>query len=535
MATYIRSLKDFNSNTVYPRTSIDAVLGIQELLNRFDEIIRGCTAEGSSYGMSEVIDARVVHNRGNQTLKKAIESVDDGVINIADVLLTDLVVNDDFNFRFGDLSSAGKESSVLITYKSVISDLVPVRLLKFLIREDLAYTCTLYFFSSNSEDDFVGYYQNVNDYILTSPPVNAEYFRVYLKSPVAELSHDVDTYLQSCDFKCYGYSSNSEIDSIAKVLETYIMRLESAQDPNTFFVLPGHEPEGYPKLICSENSLYLVKSISIDHQIMMSKICSTDYISKTEVETLVNDKQNIIHEVSSSVIVGNVNPQGDGTAYINIISLDYELVVGDIIYDTNNRVFYKVDEVTSTRYNLLVLGGYIQLAKEIVNKQLINLPVLDAKIHTFNDPVTYGNFDCDGYVLKSDLPINLGNVITRYYGAFVLTVSGNLYYIVTSDYEIDPEALIVKQIAGYSYLLDLINDLPAIQGAVPSSRTIGGVDLSSDWSMDTLGAQVFYALAKVAGDTTQASSQNPPGTYTANAQQKIQEMIGIVSSEGVEF
>ena len=38
---------------------------------------------------------------------------------------------------------------------------------------------------------------------------------------------------------------------------------------------------------------------------------------------------------------------------------------------------------------------------------------------------------------------------------------------------------------------------------------------------------VFYGLAKAAGDTTQASSSNAVGTYTANARKAIQNMLGV--------
>jgi hypothetical protein len=38
---------------------------------------------------------------------------------------------------------------------------------------------------------------------------------------------------------------------------------------------------------------------------------------------------------------------------------------------------------------------------------------------------------------------------------------------------------------------------------------------------------VFYGLAKAAGDTTQASSGNPVGTYTEEAKAAIRAMLGI--------
>ena len=49
---------------------------------------------------------------------------------------------------------------------------------------------------------------------------------------------------------------------------------------------------------------------------------------------------------------------------------------------------------------------------------------------------------------------------------------------------------------------------------------------------------VFYGLAKASGDTTQAiadTSLYPVGTYTDDAKEAIQQMIGILSSEGVGF
>ena len=53
--------------------------------------------------------------------------------------------------------------------------------------------------------------------------------------------------------------------------------------------------------------------------------------------------------------------------------------------------------------------------------------------------------------------------------------------------------------------------------------------LSYFWSgiknkMDSL---TFYGLAKAAGDTTQASSNNAVGTYTDDAKTAIKTMIGV--------
>ena len=42
-----------------------------------------------------------------------------------------------------------------------------------------------------------------------------------------------------------------------------------------------------------------------------------------------------------------------------------------------------------------------------------------------------------------------------------------------------------------------------------------------------IDSAAFYGLAEAAGDTTQASSENNIGTYTANAQSAIQAMLGV--------
>ena len=59
--------------------------------------------------------------------------------------------------------------------------------------------------------------------------------------------------------------------------------------------------------------------------------------------------------------------------------------------------------------------------------------------------------------------------------------------------------------------------------------------VTSNLTPNSLAVTVFYALAIIAGDSTQGASQNPPGQYTDNAKKKIQEMIGILSVEEVEF
>lgn len=52
---------------------------------------------------------------------------------------------------------------------------------------------------------------------------------------------------------------------------------------------------------------------------------------------------------------------------------------------------------------------------------------------------------------------------------------------------------------------------------------------------NNIDAGAFYGLAKASGDSTQASSQNPVGTYTATAMEKIREMLGIVVIEESDY
>ena len=50
---------------------------------------------------------------------------------------------------------------------------------------------------------------------------------------------------------------------------------------------------------------------------------------------------------------------------------------------------------------------------------------------------------------------------------------------------------------------------------------------ASDLAENSINTAIFYGLAKIAGDTTQAASSNPVGTYTEQAKIAIKTMLGI--------
>ena len=78
----------------------------------------------------------------------------------------------------------------------------------------------------------------------------------------------------------------------------------------------------------------------------------------------------------------------------------------------------------------------------------------------------------------------------------------------------------------------------SIGGATGTLMIVSGGDTSiklgsgaqSVITADNQHKAVFYGLAKVAGDTTQSASSNTVGTYTAEAKNAIQNMLGISSS-----
>lgn len=499
MGTFIRNLKDHYNNIVYPRTSIDAVLGIDAVIQRLETIIRGATTEGLSYGMSEVIDARTVNNRTYNTLKSAIDSVDDGFDDIGNAILKNPIEvyppDSDFNFQYVDMNPNGGEIIGTPSYKSIVSTYLPIKFIKFVLSEETGYVINLYFY--NSSQEFIKKYSDFNNGVLHGAPKNSVYFRLQISSPSVHSSHSVTEFLNTSGFECYGIDiSNGNSDDVGKVLESNIQN----PLPNVYFVPVAYAPLGTPKLIYSESALYIVDEIVEAMGIYIKKVCDTDYINKTEVEQLLSNKQNTIHQVPYSVINGQVNPQyGDGTAYIYISDLpDYTLAVDDVIYDDYNAVFYRVDEVTNSRYNLIILGAYLQLAKKILYKQLLTIPVLESKVHLFNEPEEYGAWTCDGYIQKSDLSIDVGAMLTLYYGAFIVTDEGNLYYVITSDSDIEDDALVVIRIAGFQTLKNFVTNT-----TVPTSRYIGGKNLSADWTLNDLGAQVTEAL--VAGGSWYSS------------------------------
>ena len=69
-----------------------------------------------------------------------------------------------------------------------------------------------------------------------------------------------------------------------------------------------------------------------------------------------------------------------------------------------------------------------------------------------------------------------------------------------------------------------------------SSNTIkSGTDLYTPIVPGKQNESVFYGLAKAAGDSTQASSDNTVGTYTDNAKSAIRTMIGAAAASDLNI
>ena len=76
------------------------------------------------------------------------------------------------------------------------------------------------------------------------------------------------------------------------------------------------------------------------------------------------------------------------------------------------------------------------------------------------------------------------------------------------------------------YGISLYNGIFRVETA-PTNRIRDGVDAVANVTARNQHESVFYGLAKAAGDTTQASSDNAVGTYTDSAKAAIKSMLNI--------
>lgn len=72
-------------------------------------------------------------------------------------------------------------------------------------------------------------------------------------------------------------------------------------------------------------------------------------------------------------------------------------------------------------------------------------------------------------------------------------------------------------------------------GVVEASESVikSGSSTTSFLTPNKQHASAFYALAKAAGDSTQAASSNPVGTYTASAKTAIATMLGVATAQAL--
>ena len=99
-------------------------------------------------------------------------------------------------------------------------------------------------------------------------------------------------------------------------------------------------------------------------------------------------------------------------------------------------------------------------------------------------------------------------------------------YIRNTDFATDTKAGIVK-VESNSGLMMNANTGGIETVAAPAADIKGGVGAKKPITPSTQDAATFYGLAKAAGDWTQSVSANAVGTYTDDAKEAIQAMLGI--------
>lgn len=108
-------------------------------------------------------------------------------------------------------------------------------------------------------------------------------------------------------------------------------------------------------------------------------------------------------------------------------------------------------------------------------------------------------------------------------------------YVKNSDYATSIKGGVAKVVGDYG--LRMSNGFIAVKGAEqPTIKSPSGNQASENQPIvpDRQHMAVFYGLARAANDSTQSQSSNPVGTYTNEAKDKIQSMLGVPSKQYVD-
>lgn len=185
----------------------------------------------------------------------------------------------------------------------------------------------------------------------------------------------------------------------------------------------------------------------------------------------------------------------------------YKIVsnIEDVLEPQTNIIYLVYNESYSSTDN--VYDEYIWVNEKGIGNYWEHLGSTSINIQDYQKKLTAGD----------NITIDENNVIS---------VTGDLSdYVKKTDYATETNSGVVK-VKNDNGIQILSNGELAIIGANSNEIKNASTSLKTATTVKQ-HESVFYGLAKASGDITQATSDNPIGTYTAEAKASIQEMLGI--------
>ena len=229
------------------------------------------------------------------------------------------------------------------------------------------------------------------------------------------------------------------------------------------------------------------------------------------------------------------------SAYIKSGTNNYRPIVSALQHEST---FYGLAKIAGhdEKNSELPVGQYTDNAKDKIQTMLGVSPLIAShESDPFESAHTIGElFIANGKLYRAKTALAIGEYINEGTNVEVVNVAEVLDSKV-KDVQVNGTSIISDGVANIPYAA--YNKIGVVQVNASRGTAMSGSTISTfpvDSATAKAGVQayqpitpahqhesVFYGLAKAAGDTTQASSDNAVGTYTDNAKTSIQTMLGL--------
>ena len=270
-----------------------------------------------------------------------------------------------------------------------------------------------------------------------------------------------------------------------------------------------------------------VQDVQLDgSSIVSSGVANIPYANENSTYGIVKAGEGLY------AVNGQLNTSRATSYYIKNGTDYYRPIVPNLQHES---VFYGLakaagDSTQSSSSNSV--GTYTESAKGKIQSMLgiTNLISTDESTLVASKAYAIGDVFCaNGKMYKATAEIASGaTIVVEGNGANASEVKIEGTFVKKTDYATNSTPGVVK--TNRDYGIDL-TDTGILQIAWAADSSIKSGDTL--WRLITPGNQhtsVFYGLAKAAGDSTQAVSDNAVGTYTDDAKSAIRSMIGAVGN-----